>query len=309
MSDDTPLGPGAEFDAIREMLARWGDRAVGIGNDAAVLRLPRGDSLVASVDAAVEGQHFRREWLSPREIGYRAVTAALSDLAASAAKPIGVLIALELPAAWRADLSELAEGIGESVDAAQTQIHGGNISAADHLAITTTVLGSAFTALTRRGAHLGDRVYVTGTLGGPGAVLERLLRGEPPGARRERFARPRARLAESRWLAEQGATAAVDISDGLLADLRHLAAASATRIEIDASCVPRLEGVTPEQALSSGDEYELIVTAEAAFDRREFERRFGLPLTEIGGIVHGPSGVDVRGARVAEVTSWNHLSR
>ena len=135
MSDDTPLGPGAEFDAIREMLARWGDRAVGIGNDAAVLRLPRGDSLVASVDAAVEGQHFRREWLSPREIGYRAVTAALSDLAASAAKPIGVLIALELPAAWRADLSELAEGIGESVDAAQTQIHGGNISAADHLAI------------------------------------------------------------------------------------------------------------------------------------------------------------------------------
>lgn len=309
MSDETPLGPGAEFDAIRQMLARWGDRAAGIGNDAAVIRLPRGDSLVTSVDAVVEGQHFRREWLSPREIGYRAVTAALSDLAAAAAKPIGVLIALELPTGWLADLSELADGIGDAVDAAHAQIHGGNVSGAAQLAITTTVFGSAFTALTRRGAHAGDRVYVTGTLGGPGDVLARLGRGESAGAHRERFARPRARLAESRWLADQGATAAIDISDGLLADLRHLAAASAARIEIDAQRVPRLSEITVEQALSSGEEYELIVTATSEFDVAEFARRFGIPLTEIGSIEDGPAGVNVRGARVAAVTGWNHLSR
>lgn len=309
MSDETPLGPGAEFDAIRQMLARWGDRAVGIGNDAAVVRLPRGDSLVASVDASVEGQHFRRAWLSPREVGYRAVTAALSDLAAMAAKPVGVLLAMELPASWLADLSELADGIGEAVDAAGAHILGGNVSAGERLSITTTVLGSAFTMPTRRGAHAGDRVYVTGTFGAPGAALERLSRGEPAGEYRERFARPRARLLESRWLATRGVTAAIDVSDGLVADLRHLAAASATRIEIDASRVPRAAGVTPEQALSSGEEYELIVTAPSALDADGFRREFGIPLTEVGAVAAGPAGVHVRGARVADVTGWNHLSR
>jgi len=309
MSDEIPLGPGAEFDAIRQMLARWGDRAVGIGNDAAVVRLPRGDALVASVDATIEGQHFRREWLSSREVGYRAVTAALSDLAAAAAKPVGVLVALALPRSWRADLDDIADGIGDAIDAANARILGGNVSDAETLSITTTVLGSAFTALTRRGAHAGDRVYVTGTLGGPGAVLDRLLRGEAPGVHRQRFARPRARLAESQWLADRGVTAAIDVSDGLLADLRHLAAASAARIELDAQRVPRLPEVTPEQALSSGEEYELIVTAPSAFDTEEFERGFGIPLTEIGTVAGGSAGVDVRGARVADVTGWNHLSR
>lgn len=309
MTDETPLGPGAEFDAIRQMLARWGDRAVGIGNDAAVVRLPRGDSLVASVDAAVEGQHFRREWLSPREIGYRAVTAALSDLAAMAAVPVGVLLALELPATWLPDLSDLADGIGDAVDAANAHILGGNVTGGERLSITTTALGSAFTVVTRRGAHGGDRVYVTGTFGAPGAALERLLRGEAPGEYRERFARPRARLAESRWLAEHGATAAIDVSDGLLADLRHLAAASAARIDIDAQRVPRVAGVSAEQALSSGEEYELIVTAASPFDADEFQRIFAVPLTDVGIIQSGAAGVDVRGARVADVGGWNHLSR
>ena len=309
MTDETPLGPGAEFDAIRQMLARWGNRATGIGDDAAVLRVPRGDSLVVSVDAPVEQQHFRRGWLSPREIGYRAVTAALSDLAAMAAAPLGVLIALELPEAWRADLDDLADGIGDAVDAAQTRVLGGNVSGAEQLSITTTVLGSAFTVLTRRGAHAGDRVYVTGTFGGPGEVLERLYRGEQAGAYRERFARPRARLAEARWLAEQGASAAVDVSDGLLADLRHLAAASDARIEIDAQRVPRLPGIEPEAALSSGEEYELIVTSSAPLDTGEFERRFGIPLTDVGGVAQGPWSVVVSGARVADLTGYDHLSR
>ena len=309
MTDETPLGPGAEFDAIRQMLARWGDRAVGIGNDAAVVRLPRGDSLVASVDATIEGQHFRREWLSAREVGYRAVTAALSDLAAMSAAPVGVLLALELPDGWLAELGDLADGIGDAVDAAHTHIYGGNVSSGERLSITTTALGSAFTVLTRRGAHAGDRVYVTGTLGAPGAALGRLLRGEAPGEFRERFARPCARLAESRWLAERGATAAIDVSDGLLADLRHLAAASAARIEVDAQRVPRVSGVAAEQALSSGEEYELVVATASVFDAAAFQRQFGIPLTEIGVVAGGPAGVDVRGARVADVTGWNHLSR
>ena len=172
MNDRIALGPGREFDAIRAMVERWGSRARGIGDDAAIITMPRGDALIASVDSSVEGRHFRRGWLSPREIGCRAVVAALSDLAAMAARPLGVLVALAVPVSWRSDLTAIADGIGNAVERARTVILGGNLSDAGELSITTTVLGSAFAPLTRAGARVGDRVYVTGRLGGPGSVLE-----------------------------------------------------------------------------------------------------------------------------------------
>jgi thiamine-monophosphate kinase len=108
------MGPGAEFDAIRAMVERWGDRACDIGDDAAVLSIPRGEQVIASVDTAIEEQHVRAEWLTPREIGFRAVVAALSDLAAMAAQPTGILVALALPPRWLAAITELADGIGEA---------------------------------------------------------------------------------------------------------------------------------------------------------------------------------------------------
>ena len=111
-SNHVPLGDGAEFDAIREMLAQWGDRAHGIGDDAAVLDVPPGEQLVTSTDASVEGVHFKRDWLSPVEIGGRATAAALSDLAAMAATPLGLLLALGVPDDWREELPELAGGVG-----------------------------------------------------------------------------------------------------------------------------------------------------------------------------------------------------
>src|SRR5689334_17814294 len=144
MSGEMALGPGAEFDAIRSMIEQWGTRAVALGDDAAELKVARGDTLVVSVDTAVEGIHFRREWLSPKEIAYRAVTAALSDIAAMAAKPLGVLTAITLPQRWRASLDDLASGIADAVDAANTVIRGGNLSDGAELAIATTVLGSAY---------------------------------------------------------------------------------------------------------------------------------------------------------------------
>ena len=99
--DHHALGPGREFDAVRALMARWGDLARGIGDDAAVLDVPPGERLVVSVDSSVEDRHFRRAWLTPEEIGYRAATAALSDLAAMGARPLGMLVALALPTAWR----------------------------------------------------------------------------------------------------------------------------------------------------------------------------------------------------------------
>ncbi len=298
----------SEFDAIRSIVRRLGARAKGIGDDAAILSVPRGDSLVASVDSLVEGKHFGPGWLSPREIGRRAVVAALSDLAAMAARPLGILTAIVIPDPWRADLDSIVDGIADAVSNADTYVLGGNLSDGSELSITTTVLGSSFSPLRRSSARVGNFVYVTGRLGAPRAALEQLQRGESAGAFRERFANPSPRLAEARWLADRGATAAIDISDGLVADLRQMSASSDARIEIDAARVPRFSGVSVETALSSGEEYELIVASPTTLDAAEFARRFGVPLTEIGRVVAGDAGVGVHGAGVAAVSGHDHFS-
>ena len=310
MTTESQLGPGAEFDAIRQLIERWGPRASGIGDDAAVFRVARGDAIVASVDTAVEGRHFRREWLTPREIGYRAVAAALSDLAAMAARPVGILVAIAMTAPWQTSLLEIADGIGDAVDVANTKILGGNLSGGGELSITTTVFGSAFSPLARAGARANDRVYVTGRLGAPAAALRRLNAGQSDGTFHERFARPVPRLAESRWLVDHGASAGVDISDGLVADARHLGSASGVLISLDGSRIPCADGVEVELALQSGEEYELLVTAPAAIDSEAFERRFGIPLTEIGVVHDGSAGktnVDVSGVRVANAVGYDHF--
>ena len=113
------MGEGKEFDAIRAMLAQWGPRATGIGDDAAVLDLPPDERLVVSTDACVEGVHFRREWLTTAEIGERAASAALSDLAAMAATPLGLLLAIALPDGRESDLADLARGVGSAAASAR----------------------------------------------------------------------------------------------------------------------------------------------------------------------------------------------
>jgi thiamine-monophosphate kinase len=310
MSGEMALGPGAEFDLIRSMIERWGQRAVNLGDDAAELRIERGDTLVVSVDAAVEGIHFRPEWVTPREIAYRAVTAALSDIAAMAAKPVGVLTAITLPERWRSSLGELADGIADAAEAAHTVIRGGNLSDGGELTIATTVLGSAFRPLRRNGAAPGHSVYVTGRLGGPAQALRLLANGYDPQLLRERLVHPVARIREARWLADHGAAAVIDVSDGLVSDLRHLAAASDVSIEIDVERVPRMDGVDVNDALTGGEEYELIVATPTEFDDAEFSRHFGIPLTQIG--VAAPRGKDslvVRGAVVAGLHGYDHFSR
>jgi thiamine-monophosphate kinase len=307
------LGAGVEFDAIRTMLARWGPRARGVGDDAAVLHVPRGDALVASVDTALEGRHFRPEWLTPREIGYRAVTGALSDLAAMAARPLGILVALNLPSSSIDKLPDLADGIGDALDAAGTHILGGNVSASDLLCLTTTVLGAVFAPLTRSGMRPGDIIYVTGRFGGPAAAGAAWSSGrEPAPAHRGRFAHPIARLREARWLADRGATAAVDISDGLAADLEHVAVASGVGADVDLDCLPLIEGATdPLQAAASGEEYELLIASPAELNTVEFERAFDLPLTAIGRATTRGDGATFRRGRerVAKPSGYDHLSR
>ena len=311
---ETPLGPGAEFDAIREMLRRWGPRAGGIGDDAALLDIPDGQQLAVSTDSSVEGVHFRRGWLTPHEIGYRATVAALSDLAAMAATPIGLVSAIVLPDDWQNALHEITDGIGEAAGSFETLIVGGNITRGAQLSLTITVLGAVATPLRRSGVVAGDALYVSGALGGSAAALRRLLAGDRPGeSHRRRFARPVPRLAEARWLAAHGATAGIDVSDGLLAELGHLAAASRVRILLDAAAVPVIDGALPDDALRGGEEYEIIV-AGRGLDAAAFAAEHHLALTPIAtarATAPGEApGVDVAGltARVAPGGGHDHLS-
>lgn len=311
MSDETPLGPGREFDLVRVMMARWGDRARGIGDDATSLDLPPGEQLVVSTDTSLEDVHFRREWLSPEEIGWRATAAALSDLAAMAAKPLGVLVALTLPPAWLDELGALAEGIAAATSAAGAPIVGGDLTNGAPLALTLTVLGTTAAPLRRSGAQPGDTLWVTGQLGGPALAIAAWSEGrQPTPEARARFARPVPRIREAQWLAAAGATAGIDISDGLGGDAAHLAAASGVRITIEAEAVPRITGADVSTAQRSGEEYELLVTTRTSFDAVAFQRTFGLSLTRIGAVERGDAGVDllIGGERVASPAGYDHFS-
>lgn len=309
---DTPLGPGKEFDAIRGLVARWRSRARDIGDDAAVLEVPDGELLVVSTDVSVEHVHFRRDWLTAEEIGWRATMAAASDLAAMAATPLAVLNALTVPPSWRAELSAIADGIGAAAERVGAAIVGGDLSAGDALSLSVTVLGHAREPLRRSGARVGDSVWVTGAFGGPGRAVRDWLAARTPSAdARVRFARPSARIPQARWLAARGATAAIDISDGLVADLRHVAAASDVRIEVALDALPCVAGASPLDAAASGEEYEIAVTGAADFDVSAFELAFGIPLTRLGTVVAGAPGVEATldGGRVDIAAGHDHFSR
>ena len=308
----TPLGTGAEFDAIRRILERWGPRAQRIGDDAAVITSLGDRALVASTDTFIENVHFRVDWLSAQEVGYRATAAALSDLAAMGARPLGILAALAIPESWRGRLDQITDGIGDAAAYANASIIGGDMSRSGELAITITVLGAARDALFRTSARPGDRVYDTGRFGGPGAALRDLLAGrEPLALHRDRFVHPLPRIAESIWLAEHGVTAAIDVSDGLGADLSHLASASRVSLTVHLDKIPRVEGVTAVEAASSGEEYELIVTGSSRIDVREFATKFGVELTDIGKVEHGGPAVHFFDGdeEVAAPSGYSHFSR
>jgi thiamine-monophosphate kinase len=311
MSDETPLGPGPEFDLVRAMVSRWADRARGIGDDAAVLTAPAGEQLVLSTDTSLDEVHFRREWLSAEEIGWRAATAALSDLAAMAAKPLGILVAIVLPRQYIDDLGALAEGIAAAASACGAPIVGGDLTSGERLTITVSVAGSTATPLRRSGARPGDTLWLTGQLGGPALAVAAWREGrQPTPEARSRFVRPLPRIREAQWLASAGATAGIDISDGLGGDAAHLAAASGVRITIDADAIPLAPGADVSTAQRSGEEYELLVTTRTPFDAGAFQRDFSLSLTRIGTVEKGDAGVDllIGGERVASPGGYDHFS-
>jgi thiamine-monophosphate kinase len=309
----TPIGPGAEFDLVRRMEVRWGPRAQGIGDDAAVLRVPDGHQLVVSTDVAVDQVHFRRDWLTPEEIGFRATASALSDLAAMGAEPLGVVCALVLPKSWLEELDLLAEGIGAAAAGNRTPIVGGDISHGDALTIAVTVFGHARRVIPRSGAQSGDALFLTGSVGLAGAALRAFSRGEtPPPGQLARFSHPQPRIREGVWLAEHGATAMIDVSDGIASEARHLAAASEKEIRIALDSLPLPSGVSPRDAALSGEEYELLVTASETLPIGEFTQMFNIPLTRIGAVISSPTpkaAFTLRGTLVDLAQGYDHFSQ
>lgn len=306
-TDGLPLAPGAEFDLIRRFVPRASpartDVRVGVGDDCAVVA---GNGIALSSDMSVEGVHFRRDWLSMREIGWRAAAAALSDLAAVAARPIGVLVSLGLPAGDAGDPAvEVMEGVREAAESVGGTVLGGDVTRSPGpLVVDVTVVGEAPRPVLRSGAVPGDEVWVTGELGAAAAAVASLLRGEapPPGAR-ERFAHPRPRVQEARWLAGRGLLhAMVDVSDGLAGDAAHLSAAGGVAILLSPAAIPvhtaarvaaRDDAEALRLALGGGEDYELCFTAPVgavAGHSIDFEREFGVSLTCVGR-VGGGSGV------------------
>lgn len=313
---DPKLGPGREFDVIRNILSvevpGVDELKVGPGDDAAVLA--RGADVVTT-DMSVEGIHFRREWMSPEETGYRATMAALSDLAAMNAEPRVVLASL---AGTEADASSgVLAGVGHGVSAAAREVGaalaGGDLARSPGpLVIDVTALGQARSTVLRSGAQVGDEIWVTGWLGAPSAAVRMLFAGgELPEALRTALVRPVPRFDAMERLVGSGlVTAGMDLSDGLVADAGHIAAASGVRLRIEVERVPVHPAVADAFAAEAlalaaggGEDYELLVTARPGLEsrRERFEEGSGVRLTRVGVVEEGEGVtlVDRRGEPVS----------
>lgn len=321
------LGDGAEFDLIRRFLAAGppvarADVAVGPGDDAAVVR---GQGIVASVDVSVEDVHFRRDWLAPEEIGYRAAAAALSDLAAMAARPIGILVALALAEGDAEIGPALMAGARAAADAVDAAVLGGDLTRSPGpIVVDVVVLGEAREPVLRTGARPGDELWVTGELGAAAAAVAAWRRGTaPPAGARAAFARPQPRVRAARWLAGRGIPhAMLDLSDGLAGDLRHLAAASAVQAVLEPGLVPVAAAALAvagdadaalRLALGGGEDYELVFAAApgvVAPLAAAFQAELGLRLTRIGEAREG-EGVVARAAdgalRPLDIQGFRHF--
>jgi thiamine-monophosphate kinase len=316
------MGPGAEFDLIRRFVADDAplppEVRVGPGDDAAVLE----GGWVVTVDLSVEDVHFRRAWLSDREIGYRAGAASLSDLAAMAATPVAVLVSLAAPRGSALELEAVHAGVREIAAELGASVIGGDVSGSPGpLVVDVVALGRSTWPVLRDGAEPGDDVWVTGSLGAAAAAVRVWERGgRPSAALREAFARPRPRVREARCLVEHEVVdALIDLSDGLAGDAGHIAAASGVRVTLEAARIPvadaslaavgRVDAL--DAALHGGEDYELcFVTDPGAVDAEYFRERHGLELTRVGRVDEGEGvWLEQPDGRVSRLTrgGFDHL--
>ena len=285
---------------------------LGPGDDAAVLSAPDG-RVVATTDLLVDARHFRRDWSTATDVGRKAAAQNLADVAAMGAAPTGLLLGLavppDLPVAW---LEELADGMRAECEPLGARVLGGDVVRAEVLVLAVTAFGDlqGRAPVTRSGAKPGDVLAYTGRLGWAAAGLAVLGRGfRSPVGVVAAHRRPEPPYAQGPRAAELGATAMVDVSDGLVADLRHVALASGVGIELDTS---RLEvsaklrdvgkalGIEPmDWVLAGGDDHALAATFPG-------DKRPPAPWRVIGRVARG-RGVVVDGAAYPGPAGWDHF--
>ncbi|WP_370520614.1 thiamine-phosphate kinase [Thioalkalivibrio sp. XN279] len=307
---------GGEFDLIarltRALPCRRADVVLGPGDDAAVLRPPPGMALVQTIDTCLEGVHFPAG-MSAEDIGWRSLAVNLSDLAAMGAEPAWGLLSLSLPAADEDWLDGFAHGVGALAAESGMDLVGGDMVRGP-LAVSFALTGFVPEAevLRRDGAHEGDEIWVTGPLGIGAAGLAAWQRGEPAGA--AAFLRPRPCLVQGRDLRGL-ATAAIDVSDGLLQDLGHILARSGAGAVLELERLPLPPGREGDDgldmALHGGDDYQLCFTVPPERRADLTARMAGWP--ELGvciGRIRAGRGVELR--RNGQAVSlpgggWDHF--
>ncbi len=305
---------------------------LGIGDDCAILRPPRGHEIVVTTDLSLEGRHFRRDWHPAASVGHRTLARGLSDLAAMGATPLAAFLSIALPKSvaktkW---LDGFLDGLLALAAAHKCPLAGGDTSESptDAVLVDIVLVGSVPTgrALRRSGAKPGDVIYCTGSLGGAAAELQKLAKGAgaPLGVPAERsllggvthldpqmwvkhpHLYPQPRIATGRALLQRKlATACIDLSDGLSTDLAHLCTASHVAAEIDTASLPIDASATLEQALHGGEDYELLFTASAATKIPQYLG--GIGITRIGRVVRSQRALGSNSSRPQAVLTNNKL--
>jgi thiamine-monophosphate kinase len=258
----------------RRDTAKNGNVVIGIGDDCAVLRLPSGHDLLATTDFSLEGVHFRREWHPPESVGHRCLARGLSDIAAMGGEPIAAFLSLalplKLPQSW---VDGFLKGLLKLAREFGVQLAGGDTAQSPSgILADIVVLGSVpkGKAVLRSGARPGDRIYVTGELGGSAAALNLLFSKRKKLAPKQfpKHFSPQPRIQQGRFLrAKTIASSMIDISDGLSTDLSRICEASGVGAEVWAEAIPRAafgkppQTVDPKFALHGGEDYELLFTA------------------------------------------------
>jgi thiamine-monophosphate kinase len=287
---------------IAGRLGQGPDVELGPGDDAAIVRAP-GGRVVATTDLLVEGRHFRRDWSPPYDIGRKAAAQNLADVVAMCARPTALLLGFGAPPGTELDwVDALCDGLRDECAEVGASIAGGDVVRGESVVLAVTALGALDgRAVTRSGARPGDVVAVAGRLGYAAAGVELLSAGlREPADLIDAHRRPRPPYATALSARDLGATAMLDVSDGLVQDLGHIAESAGVRIEIEGAAVP----VPPvpdglRLALTGGDDHAFAAT---------FPQRAELPAEwrTIGRVGEGPAAVLVDG-RTYGPGGWDHF--
>jgi thiamine-monophosphate kinase len=318
-----PLLEKALIARIRRQSAKGRAIAAGIGDDCAVLRIPAGYEALVTTDFSLEGIHFRRAWHPPESVGHRCLARGLSDIAAMGGEPIAAFLSLalppNLPQEWLdhfvRGLLSLAAKFGVTLGGGDTAESPSGILA-DIIVVGSVLRGKA---ILRSGARPGDRIYVTGNLGGSAAALRRMLQKPKQWVNPRDFPRhfwPEPRVKIGRTLSQRNlASAMIDLSDGLSTDLAHICEESGVGAEVNAALMPRASIGRPafevemDSALHGGEDYELLFTASPG--KHVPPRIAGTPITCIGSITRGKQIflLDEKERFPLEPQGWQHFSR